>query len=308
MNLREGEELIIEGVCLYHRGVIAHSIKFILTSKKLWFAPVGLFDRLVVKEVTLLLDSIENVQISGIDKFVSLQTEGSTYRFSQMNASQLHGHLKAVLQEKKGRGEKRLTQDKCLYHRGIIAHPVDVVLTTERVFFYSTNFRDRLFGMRDQSISTRALLSVETKGVDQMVILKTEKQKLRFSGSGAKRMLPMYRKIIQFYQNKGDPSSREKLKPVLAQGGIDFFVLGPISIKGEFILNRDELKLTSYKSISTKIFGEINLTIPLKEGLRFLENSTKQKLGFKYRDQTIWLGGNKVTVIHFFLRQLNSYS
>ena len=64
----------------------------------------------------------------------------------------------------------------------------------------------------------------------------------------------------------------------------------------------------TYKSLGSQIFGGIDLQIPLKEGLQFLEGSTKQKLGFKFRDKDIWLGGSKVTVIHFFLRQLNSYS
>jgi len=309
MNLEEGEELVFQGSCLYHKGLLAHMMTFILTSQKLWFGPSRFLDRFVgVKEITIDLATIDNIQIMGIDKFVSIQTAEKQYRFSQEDSVQLHSYLKTVIQPEQGKREKRLTQDKCLVHRGVLAHPVEVILTTEQLIFYGKRFLDRLAGLRDTSVSARELLSVEVKGIDRIVHLQAKDKSYRFSGSGALRLVPMFERIIRYYQDSEDAEAPKKIRPVLAQGAIQFFIIGSLGVNGEFVLNRDELKLTSYKSVLTMLFGEINLTIPLKEGVSFLEGSTKQKLGIKYKDQTIWMGGNKVTVIHFFLRQLNSYS
>ena len=55
MNLEEGEELIFQGSCLYHKGLLAHMMAFILTSERLWFGPNRFLDRLVgVKEINIL--------------------------------------------------------------------------------------------------------------------------------------------------------------------------------------------------------------------------------------------------------------
>ena len=47
MDLSQDEELIIQGNCLLHRGLIAHLVEFVLTSEQLWYSPLRFIDRVV---------------------------------------------------------------------------------------------------------------------------------------------------------------------------------------------------------------------------------------------------------------------
>jgi hypothetical protein len=309
MNLFEGEEILFQGSCLYHKGLIAHPISFILTTKRLWVTVERFLDRLIgLRDMEIDLELLKGIQIIGIDRFVCIQTVDSTFRFSSGDSNFLYSHLQSHIRTNVGRREKRLTQDKCLYHRGVLAHPVDLLLTTEQMLFYGKRFADRFFGLRDETIPTRSIVSVEVKGIDKIVHLKTEKGLYKFSGSGALRLVPMFERIIKFFQESKISPAPQKIRPILAQGAIEVFVMGPLSVKGEFVLNRDELKVSSYRSLLTLIMGKVDVRISLQQGVKLLEGSNKKKLGIQYNGGSLWMGGNKVAVIHFFLNQMKTYT
>jgi hypothetical protein len=307
MMLLPEEELLLQGRCLFHRGPLAHSIEFVLTSHRMWFFPMSFLDRMMgAAETTIPLTSMKEIQMTGIDRIVCLHLDIGLMRFSQGDSQQLFQRLTPILSPETRSGtrkEKQISQDQCLFHRGPLAHTVEVILTAEKLLFYSTNFLDRLTGMTEKTIPAKSIDSVEIKGMDQMLHLVSEGRRHRFSGKGAHRMLPIIKKLIRYHKGaKGE--GQQGWQPILSQGTIEIFLLGPLAVKGEFVLTRTELRISTYPGLVSKILGKVDLSLAVENNVEIIEGSTQQKLGIRHKDGTIWVGGKKAAVMHFFLSQL----
>ena len=82
--LRIDEYIIATDYGFYYRGPLANGGNIYLTNERLYFEPTGTVDKLAgAKEVSILLEDIDLVDIQGIDKIISIQTEENTHRFPQ---------------------------------------------------------------------------------------------------------------------------------------------------------------------------------------------------------------------------------
>lgn len=307
MKLQQDETLLLQGKCLLHRGPLSHIVEFVVTTQRFRYFPIHWVDRIVgVRSTTVHLKEIVEAKITGEDPILSIHMKNKIIRLSQGDLQNLHLFIQSFnnpITEKGTRKEKQLMQDQCLYHRGPIAHNVEVVLTTDKLLLYSTGTLDRMMGMKSKRLACKSFTKVEVKGMDRHILLHMDKVIHRFSNNGAHRMLPLLKKIIRYYQ--GTQEEPQSFQPILSQGPIQVFRLGPLAINGEFVLKRDELRIQTFKGLVPMLLGGVDLTIPLgDESVQMAKGSTEQKLGITHANGTVWLGGKKVAVMHFFLEQL----
>jgi hypothetical protein len=91
---RGGVDHIAEGVCLHHRGILAHPGKLVLTPTMLCFVPTRGIDRLVgARELDLVLRKVERAEIKGLDRMLTVDIDGQVFRFSGAGARAVHQAL-----------------------------------------------------------------------------------------------------------------------------------------------------------------------------------------------------------------------
>jgi hypothetical protein len=101
----------------------------------------------------------------------------------------LEAHCQRTIAAARRRGNTGRTDVQAhglaLQHRGVLAHPGRLVLTSTMLCFEPTRALDRMAGARELDIAVRTITGIEQRGIDRILHVTAGEDEFRFSGAGA---------------------------------------------------------------------------------------------------------------------------
>jgi hypothetical protein len=189
-------------------------------------------------------------------------------------------------------GQAILSEDDCLHHRGPMAHPGRLSLTSDLLVFSPSRALDRLAGAEDLIIPTGEITELSAGGINHNLDVYLEDQVHRFSGRGAIRV---HARILALLA-EDDAVDVEDLafepgERVLLQGQAELFVNQLIAVRGEITLTDRRLRFFPGLGIEQLIWNTTRLEAPIDQITAWSLKGMRRRLHATMNGDEVVIGG-----------------